>query len=108
MFTKENDNVTSWFVVIVIVGLLIGLLLGYSFMGPSAEAIKAATKYPSLYADRLNERSWTMSSTIATGLVWTATAIAAVFFNMKRKSLLMLSEIHRMIQNSTVSSEEQM
>ena len=72
--------------IILIAGAIGGILCGVAFMGPSANAIK----YPSLYGD---EVSWTLSSTIATVVVWISSGFSALILYGQFALVEMVHEI---------------
>lgn len=94
---KEEEKIITIFpiaiILIIAFGGIVGVLAGISVMGPTADIIEKAIKYPSLYEDMLLEKHWTMASTIYAGIIWAFTAVVALYFYGKKLSLQMLNRL---------------
>lgn len=87
-YTEKTQKLFAAVITIVIIaGAISGILAGIGLMGPTAEDVKMATRYPTLYADELLEEHWTMTCTLATAGIWLATAIVAISLYGKQISL---------------------
>jgi hypothetical protein len=107
MYTLRTRNFISFLIAMIIFfGLIAGIIVGRSLMGPTADAIEGALKYPELYEDELLERHWTSTCTIAMLVVWLASALVATYFHIKSLSLEMLEDLVVLTKKQTQSDDE--
>ena len=106
MYTLRTRNFISFLIAIIIfLGFISGILVGRSLMGPTAEAIEGALKYPELYEDELLERHWTSTCTIAMLTVWLISSLVATYFHIKSLTLDMLEDLVVLTKKQTQSDE---
>ena len=111
MFYEETEKLSKFFkyaiVLIVIVGFIGGICLGFALEGPTAEALEAMEdiiNYPSLaddgrWDDTAAQTAWTSASVGAMLGMWVVSAISALLLYAKKCQLEMMEYISRRIND---------